>query len=97
MTHSEENSKTFDELEKDKWNRLDRLERDPDYDSHMVWMCGGVLCVLVGVEVVDCVRESWDVHGHNDDVHHPMPLPPHAQGILRDPISRKVLKVAQGT
>lgn len=31
----EENSKTFDEIEWDKIVRTDRLERDPDYDSHM--------------------------------------------------------------
>lgn len=34
--HAEENSKTFDEVEDDKVRRKDRLERDPDYDSHVV-------------------------------------------------------------
>lgn len=33
--HREETSKTFDEIEWDKIVRADRLERDPDYDSHM--------------------------------------------------------------
>eukprot|EP00210_Caulerpa_lentillifera_P002482 g2379.t1 len=33
--HLEENSKTFDQIVFEKKMRKDRLERSPDYDSHM--------------------------------------------------------------
>ncbi|KAK9805832.1 hypothetical protein WJX73_005660 [Symbiochloris irregularis] len=33
--HAAENGKTFAEIEEDKERRQDRMERDPDYDSHL--------------------------------------------------------------
>ncbi|KAK9829503.1 hypothetical protein WJX72_006243 [[Myrmecia] bisecta] len=33
--HAEENAKTVEEIEEDKAKRLDRAQRDPDYDSHL--------------------------------------------------------------
>lgn len=60
--HAEENSKTFDELEEDKLRREDRLERDPEYDTHVVRL---ETCVLWMKKLFSNVHTSLQQQFHN--------------------------------